>query len=150
MKTHWILRASWILLVLTSLVGCGSLAVLAPLDTGSSLSTQAPTASPAIVDEPARPQVQLPSGNVSTDSIKLAEQDLVQRLGVSLVGITVTAVIGQEFSTTAFYCRATKDRIARDDSPSAMSGFSILLSVSGQLYEYHASGQTVIFCRPLP
>jgi hypothetical protein len=82
--------------------------------------------------------------------VKQAKEDLAQRLGVSVDSITVGAVIGQEFSTDAFYCRTTKDRIARDESPAAVSGQTILLSASGRRYEYHASGQTVIFCRPLP
>ena len=62
----------------------------------------------------------------------------------------VDAVVGREFSTDAFYCRTSKDRIAREESPQVVSGQSILLSTSGRRYEYHASGQTVIFCRPLP
>ena len=82
--------------------------------------------------------------------VKQAKEDLAQRLGVSVDGITVGAVIGQEFSVDAFNCRTSKERIARDESPAVISGQSILLSASGRRYEYHASGQTVIFCRPLP
>ena len=82
--------------------------------------------------------------------VRQAQEDLARRLGVSVESITIGAVIGQEFSTDAFYCRATKERIAKDESPAVMSGWSILLSVSGRRYEYHASGPTVVFCRPLP
>jgi hypothetical protein len=78
-----------------------------------------------------------------------AREDLAQRLGVPVASVTVDAVIGQEFSADAFYCRTSKDRIARDEAPQAISGQSILLSASAHRYEYHASGQTVIFCRPL-
>ena len=81
--------------------------------------------------------------------VRLAKEDLGKRLRVSVDSITVVAVIGQEFSTDAFYCRATKERIARDPAPELISGQTILLSVSGRRYEYHASGQMVIFCRPL-
>ncbi len=81
--------------------------------------------------------------------VRLAKKDLGKRLSVSVDSITVVAVIGQEFSSDAFYCRATKERIARDPAPEVMSGESILLSAAGRRYEYHASGQTVIFCRPL-
>jgi hypothetical protein len=81
--------------------------------------------------------------------IEKAKQDLSQRLGVSVNGITVSTVIGEEFTTNAFYCRATKDRIANDESPAVISGFSFLLRVSGRRYEYHASEQTIIFCRAL-
>jgi len=95
-------------------------------------------------------QMQPPLGDEWAESLKLAMQDLAQRLGVSVDGVTVAAVIGQEFSADAFYCRATKERIARDDPPAVITGFSILLHVSGRRYEYHASGQTVLFCRPLP
>ncbi len=93
----------------------------------------------AIPLEPAKQQV-----------VTKAREDLARRLGVPVDSITVDAVIGQEFSTDAFYCRASKDRIARDESPQVMSGQSILLSASAQRYEYHATGQIVIFCRPLP
>ena len=96
-------------------------------------------------------QKQLPLGDESTDeNVELARQDLAQRLRVSVDSITVTAVIGQEFSTDAFHCRTTKERIAKEEFPQVVSGYSILLSVSGRMYEYHASGQTVIFCQPLP
>jgi hypothetical protein len=79
-----------------------------------------------------------------------AREDLARRLAVSIDSVTVAAVIGQEFSTDAFYCRTSKDRIARDESPQTVSGQSILLNASAHRYEYHASGQTVVFCRPLP
>ena len=78
-----------------------------------------------------------------------AREDLARRLGVPVDSVTVDAVIGQEFSTDAFYCRTSKDRISKDESPQGMSGQSILLSASAHRYEYHASGPTVIFCRPL-
>jgi len=96
------------------------------------------------------PQVQPLLGDQSTGSVKLAKQDLAQRLGVSVNSVRVAAVIGQEFSTEAFNCRATKERIAKEESSQVVSGLSILLSAAGCQYEYHASGQTVIFCRPLP
>jgi hypothetical protein len=86
----------------------------------------------------------------SESLIEKAKQDLAQRLEVSVDSITVVAVIGQEFSTNAFYCRTTKERIAKEESPQVISGQSILLSASGRRYEYHASDQTVFFCRPLP
>jgi hypothetical protein len=160
-------------LILTSMANCGPGAPPAPGDTGIILPTLAPTTKPATVAEPTEPQrgtvvpispsqiitenkamngpqVQPLLGDETTESIKLAKQDLAQRLGVSVDSLTVVGVIGQGFSTDAFYCRATKDRIAKDESPAAMSGWSILLSASGRRYEYHASGQMVIFCRPLP
>ena len=82
-------------------------------------------------------------------AVTQAREDLARRLGVPVESVTVDAVIGQEFSADAFYCRTSKDRIARDESPQVMSGQSILLSALAHRYEYHASGQTVIFCRPL-
>jgi len=79
-----------------------------------------------------------------------AREDLARRLGVPVESVTVAAVVGQEFSTDTFYCRTSKDRIAKEESPQVISGQSILLSASARRYEYHANGQTVIFCRPLP
>jgi hypothetical protein len=78
-----------------------------------------------------------------------AREDLARRLGVPVDSVTVDAVIGQEFSTDAFYCRTSKDRIASDESPLVVSGHSILLRASARRYEYHASGPIVVFCRPL-
>jgi hypothetical protein len=89
-------------------------------------------------------------GGESTESVRRAKEDLAQRLGVSADSVTVGAVIGLEFSVDAFNCRTSKEQIAREESPSVVSGQTILLSASGRRYEYHASGQTVIFCRPLP
>jgi hypothetical protein len=86
----------------------------------------------------------------SQQFVRQAQENLARRLRVPVESITVGAVIGQEFSADAFYCRTSKERIARDESPAVISGQSILLSASGRRYEYHASGQTVIFCRPLP
>jgi hypothetical protein len=78
-----------------------------------------------------------------------AREDLAKRLGVPADHVTVDAIIGQEFSTDAFYCKTSKDRIASDESPLTVAGYSILLSASARRYEYHASGQTVVLCRPL-
>jgi hypothetical protein len=85
----------------------------------------------------------------STETVKLATEDLARRLSIPTDSIAVVAVIGQEFSPNAFYCRGTKERIAREESPAVRLGESILLSAEGREYEYHASDQTVIFCRQL-
>ena len=82
--------------------------------------------------------------------VRLAKEDLAKRLGVSVESITVVAIIGQEFSTDAFYCRTTKGRVAKDESPAVISGVSILLSASGRRYEYHANDQMAVFCRSSP
>lgn len=79
--------------------------------------------------------------------IEEAKEDLAQRLGVSIDSITVLVVIGQEFSSEAFHCRVTKERIARDESPAVIAGTTILLQAAEHSYEYHASDRTVIFCR---
>jgi hypothetical protein len=107
--------------------------------------TQAITQDKAMSGTPLQP----PFGDESNESVKLARQDLAHRLGVSVDSVTVAAVIGQEFSMDAFNCRTAKERISKEDSPQVVSGLSILLRASGRRYEYHASGQTVIFCRPL-
>ncbi len=92
----------------------------------------------------------LPFDPALQPAVTQAEQDLAQRLRLPVDGIRVIAVVVQEFSTEAFYCRTTKERIAKEVPSEVMSGESILLSASGRRYEYHASGQTVVFCRPLP
>jgi hypothetical protein len=150
MKTHWILLASSVFLALFSLAGCGLGAYPVPGDTGNDLSTQPPPTSPAHLAQLSQPQTLTPPGDQSIENVKSASRDLAQKLGISVNDITISTIIGEEFSTIAFYCKTTKDRIAKDDPPAVISGFTILLNASGRRYEYHASGQTVVFCRPLP
>jgi hypothetical protein len=98
-----------------------------------------------------KPQAERPlMDNKSTETVKLAKEDLARRLGLAIDSIDVLAVIGQEFPPNAFYCRVTKQRTARDESPAVIAGESILLGAAGHKYEYHASDQTVVFCRQLP
>lgn len=160
-------------LIMTSLVNCGPGMHLAREVTDTALLTRAPATGLATVAGPTElqqetvipvsstqvitenqaiggTQVQPPLGDESAGSVKLAKQDLAQRLGVSVDSVTVDAVIGQEFSTDAFNCRTSKERIAKEVTPPAVSGQSILLKALGNQYEYHANGQTVIYCRRLP
>jgi hypothetical protein len=117
---------------------------------GTQISTVITLSStPVIAEEEPMSSTLLAFPPESTERVKLAREDLARRLRVSVDSITVVVVIGQEFSTDAFYCRKTKDRIAKDAPPEVISGESILLSASGRRYEYHASGQTIVFCRPL-
>ena len=166
MKNRWIWLGSLIIMVAASLAGCSAEAPLAAEESGKPLAGLAPTSGPA---NPAGPletpagtiasdaeknnmngtQVQPPFGEAITENVKSAKQDLARRLGMAVDGITVSAVIGQEFTRDGFDCRTTKGRTGKEDPPALISGFSILLSTSGRRYEYHASGQTVIFCRPL-
>jgi hypothetical protein len=122
----------------------------------SKLEPEASQPEPANTFPPVTPRIskleQTPVNNsaaVRNELVEKARQDLAQRLGISLDSITVGAVIGQEFSVNAFYCRETKERIAKEESPQVVLGWSILLNASGRRYEYHASDQMVIFCRPL-
>jgi uncharacterized cupin superfamily protein len=96
----------------------------------------------------ASPDMTLQKGE-STETVKLAKQDLADRLGIPVNNIAVVAVIRQRFPADSFQCRVTKARIAKDESPHVLSGESILLSAEGRKYEYRASGQTVIFCQEL-
>lgn len=160
-------------LILPGLFSCGPRAALTPGDAGIIAPSQVPTARPATLGQPAGQeagpavpisstqiivenstlsgaQVQLPFGDEWSESVELARKDLAQKLGVSVDGVTASAVLGQEFSTDAFYCRTSKERIAKEDSPAVITGAVILLHGSGRRYEYHASGQGVFFCRPLP
>lgn len=137
----------------------GLICVLGLIVTGcqNTSSTTLPLSTPALIfptqeGSPITPSLTLttpPDADIQT-AIQKSKEDLAQRLGVSVDGITVTTVIGQELSTDAFYCKTFKERIAKEESPQVVSGHSILLSVSGRRYEYHAGGQTVIFCRSLP
>jgi hypothetical protein len=86
---------------------------------------------------------------IQKDKAEPARRDLSQRLGISIEEVTVLSVIGQEFWPDAFYCRTTKGRIARDEPSPLISGETILLGARGGKYEYHTSGQMLIFCRKL-
>jgi hypothetical protein len=136
------------------LVGCSAASSRATVATQPQEMASAPATSlTPQASEIVKPPLTQPADTTLTSSMELliekARQDLAQKLGVAVDGITVGAVIGQEFSTNAFYCRKSTERIARDDTPAAISGVSILLSASGQRYEYHANDMMVIFCWPL-
>ena len=146
-NTRRLLQAGVILIIQISLVNCSPVRVLPSAGTITTPSTQSPTSSPAITTESMLPSFQPPFGGDSIEIVKSVKQDLVKRFGVSLDDITVLTIIREEFSNNAFYCRVTKDRITRDDPPAVISGFIILLGVSGNRYEYHTSGQTIVFCR---
>ena len=173
MKAKWMMLTLLISFFLASLIGCGPRARLVPENGGVPRSPQTSPTSPPIVSEPGEsatstetlisPTQDIP-GNIVMDetppvlpafgeparaSVESAIQNLAERLGLPVDSISVAAVIGQEFSPNAFYCQVTKDRIAKDDTPATISGWSILLGASGRKYEYHASGQTLIFCRPI-
>lgn len=165
MKNHWIFLAILSALVLAA---CGS-ASATPVDSKSGevplLSTLVPVAEspdPPLAS-PTRelistegdatqmnPFLLTPSASGLESLIEKAKEDLAQRLGISVDSVMVVAVIGQEFSTDAFYCRTSKERIAKEEPPLVVSGQSILLRAVGRQYEYHASDQMVVFCRPLP
>jgi hypothetical protein len=83
------------------------------------------------------------------ETVESATKDLAQRLGISVEDVAVLAVIGQEYSLDAFYCRTTKGRIARDEPTLLLNGETILLEARGSRYEYHATDQLVIYCRRL-
>jgi len=83
------------------------------------------------------------------ETVESARKDLAQRLGISIEEVSVLSVIGQEYSPEAFYCQATKGRIAKDEPTLSISGDTILLEARGSRYEYHANASLVIYCRKL-
>lgn len=142
------MRHKWIRFLFSVLMTM-SMASCTPQQTVVPLTQTQPSGTPEQLDKSGS-SVSVPFDPSLQQLVTQAKEDLAKRLGVSAGSITVDAVIGQEFSADAFYCRTSKDRIAREESPQVVSGHSILLSTSGRGYEYHASGPTVIFCRPLP
>jgi hypothetical protein len=85
----------------------------------------------------------------SSETVNLAKEDLAQRLGISIDRITLIAVIGMEFPSNAFNCQTSKERAPKEEPLYLIIGETILLSAAGHKYEYHASGETVVFCRQL-
>ena len=148
MKKLWILLIVPMSLALTSCIPSQT-----DVEKSSDLPLASPTKKPISTqgdDTQTNPFLPTLSTSGLEDLIEKAKEDLAQRLGVSVDSISVATVIGQEFSTDAFNCQTSKERITKEDSPQVVSGQSILLSASGHRYEYHASDQTVIFCRLLP
>ena len=174
MKAKWMMLTIMILFFLASLIGCGPKSRLAPAKGGMPSSPQTSTTSPPMVTgltgtTPGPETVISPTqdtsanmemnetpgmtptfGDTARQSVELARQNLAGRLGMPVEDIQVAAVIGQEFTPNAFYCRVSKDRIAKDDTPASISGWSILLGAAGRRYEYHASDQVVVFCQSMP
>ena len=157
------MRYKWILLLfsglmLVSVMSCGPAPSSPPTSTGATPLPDTPADKPMaipptvtqVVELRSSAPISIPLEPALQQIVIQAREDLARRLGVSVDNVTVDAVIGQEFSIDAFHCRTSKDRIAGDESPQVVSGQSILLNASAHRYEYHASGQTVIFCRPLP
>jgi predicted small lipoprotein YifL len=138
-----------------SMAGCGpakgpvpeypDIGYNSPVTPAQSSPTEFTLENTALVGTP----MPLPLGDDTSETIQRARKDLAQRLGVPVEVVTVGAMIGQDFSSDAFYCRTTKERIAREP-PAVKAGYVILLQASGRRYEYHANDQTVFFCRPLP
>lgn len=141
------------MLLMSVLPGCGTNtsrenSVLDTAEPFSGATNPAPLETSQI-SPPEPVQVHI-TASIPSEPAEKARQDLAHRLGISPDDISVVTVIGQEFSTEAFNCRTTKERIAKEESPQVISGFTILLNVSGSRYEYHVSDQAVIYCRPLP
>ncbi len=155
----WLLSLGF---VLASLAGCGPATgstqargvtpqSAVDLPESQQETVVAPSATSEAIGGVAMGKTQAPAttGDDAAEGVKLARQDLAQRLGISTDAVQVTAVIGQEFSADAFDCRTSKERVSKDPPLENVAGWSILLSALGRRYEYHASGQTVVFCRPV-
>jgi hypothetical protein len=163
-KHNWVwLLAGWLMVM--GLVGCGQAASSPSVEIAPTARPDTPTAdavAATITVEPTgTPEAGPSAPGIGPDEgatpsagdryeCHMAREDLAQRLGISADTIFVVAVIYQEFSRNAFYCRTTKERISRDERSAVVSGESILLDAAGRTYEYHASDRTVIFCRQLP
>jgi hypothetical protein len=157
-----------LILIACLLAGCGPAATPAtnavtPPKKGSNPAASLPgvgsqtSPAPTLISPAAdmgMPALTQPTGVPGSSDVSLmieqARQDLAKKLGVPVDHVTVAGVIGNDFSNDAFYCLKGTERIARDDNMATISGQSILLYVAGRRYEYHASDQNVIFCRPLP
>lgn len=137
--------------VTTSLIYILALILTAcQFESPTDLPTSAPPSdSPTQGDSQMTSALTMPTDTELQTLIEEAKADLAQRLEISADSITVATVINQEFSTDAFRCKSPKERIAKEESPSVISGQSILLIASARRYEYHTDGITVLFCRPL-
>jgi len=95
------------------------------------------------------PTLPFPSDPAVQKLVVQAKDDLARRLDIPAGDVALLAVFRQRFPPDGFYCRPTKARAARDESPVVVSGESIILSAQGRKYEYHADQQSVVFCREL-
>ncbi|HZW02500.1 MAG TPA: hypothetical protein VFF68_01135 [Anaerolineaceae bacterium] len=81
--------------------------------------------------------------------LEKAVKDLAKRTGAPASDISVTGVVGQEFSEAAFLCEGEKERISSDPAAETISGHTVLLEAGGRRYLYHSGDGEVRFCREL-
>jgi len=84
--------------------------------------------------------VGLPTG--SEESIALAREDLAQRLGLTPEAIRLVSVEAVDWPDASLGCPQPGMMYAQVITP----GYRIILSASGENYEYHTSLRGVVFC----
>lgn len=113
-------------------------------------TTGEPRGGPAAI--PAQPESEtggaMPSAGAeppagSEQVVRLAREDLAQRLGLALEAIEVVSVVAMEWSDTSLGCPQPGMMYAQVITP----GFLVALEAGGERYEYHTDeGRFVVLC----
>jgi hypothetical protein len=81
---------------------------------------------------------------VAQDVVRLAREDLAQKLGLAPEAIQLVSVEGVEWSDTSLGCPQPGMMYAQVITP----GFRVMLEAGGQTYEYHTdTGNYVVLCQ---
>jgi len=72
-----------------------------------------------------------------------AKQDLAKRLNIPADQISVRSMESVEWPDTSLGCPEEGKMYAQVVLP----GYKILLEAKGKVYEYHAGGKDVVFCK---
>ncbi|MBI2866075.1 MAG: hypothetical protein HYX99_01770 [Chloroflexi bacterium] len=83
----------------------------------------------------------------SSDQVVIAMADLARRLGISATQVSLAGVEAVDWPDTSLGCPQPGMAYAQVITP----GYRILLSATGQTYEYHSDRSSqVVLCTPAP
>lgn len=88
------------------------------------------------------PQVVIPAGSPAEKIVSAAKADLVERLGVAEEAIAVASLEEMQWSDSSLGCPQPDMMYLQVITP----GFRIVLTASGQEYEYHTDLARAVFC----
>jgi hypothetical protein len=161
-KHYWLIAVMLLLLVGLGAAGCSGEAApvvpqAAPSPTQPSSTetrgveralptptTGSPQAAPAgATPESATGGTEVTPPPEAQDVVRLAKEDLAQRLGVAVDQIGLVSVEAVEWSDTSLGCPQPGMMYAQVITP----GYRVVLEAGGQRYEYHTdTGRFVVLC----
>jgi hypothetical protein len=161
-KYHWLIAGVLLLLVGLGSAGCSGeatpgapQAIPTPTQPGSTETRGVERALPTPTIRPSQPApagttpASAPGGTEVTpplgaqEVVRLAREDLAQRLGVAVDQIQLVSVEAVDWSDTSLGCPQPGMMYAQVITP----GYRVILEAGGQRYEYHTdTGRFVVLC----